>query len=678
MAKRRKPPEVPDTAVPEGMDKQELAERTEAADAYAGENPDHFVRYLDDCTNLSINAMTDIRDEQDECWRVFNEEEPYNFAWKEPWQSRVIVPKPFSNGQHGMAMIRKAFEMEFLSVENEQNQEAAEFWKKLMMIQLSRNFANFPINFSDAAGMSLVVGQSMEMIPQWMPGKGLYFDLIEPWKIHRDPDSLSRKPQSGMYWIHQEYLPLYQLKEAEKAGRYENTDDLGPGSTKSRDPNASEEEIARRRNMYHTRGDFQASVLTSEFWGTVLSPRYEMLLPDATYTVAADRVISPPRPAHYPTLRWPGVSFSALPHLLRFGGRGLVQGIKSLWYLMCNLMSLHADNLNWVVNPMLEIDVYSLIDQSDVDVYPGKTTLTKSTVQGQHVMRPVDMRSQTTDILANMNKADMMLQEGMMLNYAAAGLPGYRAEVTAREAAQNLEQSLTVVGAMGKNLEDGALDVIMAAAETIMVNMTYAELVKFMGQEVANQYRDASTPTGLRLPELTTGTFRVSGISALMRDQEILKNIVNFFPLFDKPIFTAYLEPYGFIKAWVKRAGLQDEGVMVSEEKAQQIAAAQQQQQDEQIQKQRQEEAAKAALPGMEADKHAAQADKFRAEAALRGGEAAMQGGNVVPMPTRQFGGPVDPNQPYMVGEQGPEVFVPQVPGTIVPPPVPFRDEEIP
>ncbi len=36
-------------------------------------------------------------------------------------------------------------------------------------------------------------------------------------------------------------------------------------------------------------------------------------------------------------------------------------------------------------------------------------------------------------------------------------------------------------------------------------------------------------------------------------------------------------------------------------------------------------------------------------------------------LPGRQFGGPVDQDRPYMVGEAGPEVFVPSSSGTIVP-----------
>ena len=38
-----------------------------------------------------------------------------------------------------------------------------------MRTMLSQAFADFPINFTDASGMSFAVGQSLEMLPVWRP-----------------------------------------------------------------------------------------------------------------------------------------------------------------------------------------------------------------------------------------------------------------------------------------------------------------------------------------------------------------------------------------------------------------------------------------------------------------------------------------------------------------------------
>jgi hypothetical protein len=620
------------TATPQKdvIDAQEMKERQTATDAYFKEDETHFIKYLDDCIKVSVDAMRDIRTQQDECWRVYNEEDPRNFLFKELWQSKVIYPKPFKLVQFGMSIVRKAFDVEFLSIENEQDEAAADFWKKLMTTMLSRNFANFPINFIDATGMSLAVGQSMEMIPEWHPGKGLRYILIEPWKIHRDPDAISRQPQSGTFWIHQEFMPYHVLKQMEKEERFKNIVDLSPQGAWYNNPSLSPEEIARRKNMVYSKGSMQKSLQVSEFWGTIIDSRGEMLLPNATFTAAGNRVIGEPRITPYPTMRWPGIGFSALPHLLRFDGRGLVQGIRSLWYLMCNMMSLHADHLNWAVNPMLEVDISSLVDQSDTDVYPGKVYQTYGSQQGQQVVRPVDLKSQANEMIGMLNFYDQRAQDGGLLDYSLMGAPGYRAEVTAREAAQNLDQSMTVVGSMGKNLEDGAISAILAGAETVAINMTYDELAMIMGQEIADQYKvpvSDDFPTGLNLPQLTTGRFHVSGISALMRDQEILRHMATLVaPMFDPnaqgKVFLPYLRPGSYITSVIKRTALTDENLTVSKEKMDEIDQRQQDQQDAAIASERARQDAEARVPQAMADRHAAEAEKFRLEAQAHGARA--------------------------------------------------------
>ena len=601
------------------FDEQEIAERQEAAEAYGKEDEAHFVGFMEDCVKTSVEAMTKIRLNQQECWDVFNEEEPPNYRMKEAWQSRVVVPKPFSSCQFAQALVRKAFDSEFLSIDNEQDPDAAWFWQKLMSLMLSRTYSNFPINFTDATGMSFAVGQSMEMIPVWRPGSGLRYILTEPWKIHRDPDSMTRQPQSGMYWVHQEYLDYYVLKDGEKNGQFTNIPDMGPGGSYGNaksNPNLTKEEIARRKDMMWNRSRFRAMALTSEFWGTVLDKRGELLLPNATFTVTGDRVIRLPKASPYPSLRWPGIGFSAIPHLLRFDGRSLIQGVKSLWYFMNSLFCLHADNLNWIVNPPTELDISALVDTTDIENYPGKQYLTRGTVSGQQAFRIGERRSQTGDILANMNFSDQRFQEGVMMNKESMGLPGYRAEVTKGEAAQNLEQSMTVVGLIGKNLEDGALWAIQAGAETVAINITYDELAALMGPDAANKYADASATTGLRLPQLNTGTFKIAGISALMRDMEIVRSIRDVvLPMSESELFRPYLKPYELLRAVEKRLGLRDEGIVVDSDTAARVDQAQQTQQEAGIQAQQAAAAAEAALMEVKAISEQAKADMQKAKA---------------------------------------------------------------
>lgn len=593
----------------DNLDKKEVGERTEAAQRYAGETPKHFVDYGNDCVSTSVKALLKIRQVQKECWDCYNEEPPPNYSSKEDWQSKVIIPKPYAAVQFAMAVVRKAFSSDFLSVQNETNPDVATFWQDLMQHEFNQNNADFTIAFTDSTGMAYAVGQSLEMIPVWRPGEGLRFILVEPWKICRDPDAISRHPQSGLYWIHREYIDYYRLKEAEKKGRYVNIDDVKGYLDGTQQEGLTAEEIAARKNMYWQRSKYRKAVLTSEFWGQVLSPAGEILLPSATYTWAGNQVIGLPKPSPYRTLRWPGVSFSPLPHFIRFDGRGLLEGVKTLWYWMCSLMSLHSDNLNWLVNPPKEIDVSALVDQDDLDDYPGKTTPTRGTISGNQVIRTIDRKSITNEILANLNYGDQTFQRGSLVTDIVQGLPGWRAEVTAREQAQNLEQSMTVFSLMGMNLENGAIKVTEAAAQVIEANIGVEELAEIFTEDTISQLLDSESPTGVSLPELT-GAFHISGISAIMKDAEVLKAIRDLImPLYTEGSpFVRYINPFKVLKSIEKRANLEDEDLFIPESEGEEV-------QDDQRGREEEEEELRAEMGRSEADLAAATATKEAGEA---------------------------------------------------------------
>ena len=623
---------------PKNIDPKELAEREAAAKAYAGESPQHFVDYAMDCIDLSVKAMLDIRLMQEECWRVFNEEEPDNWGLKELWQSRITYPKPNKLVRVGQAFARQAFDVDFLSIENESNPEAADFWTQFMGLMVTRNYANFPTNFADATAMALAIGTSLEVIPTWEPKKGLQLILANPENIHRDPAAESRQPWSGRYWAHQEWQSYYVLKKGEKDGVYQNIQDFSVGGGWLSSPNLTEEEIARRKNMVHTQGAYNQTVMVSEIWGTVLSPRGELILPKARYTVAGNQVIRKPEVPNYPSLRWPGVGFSALPNMRRFDGRGLVQGIRSLWYFASNLLSLHADNLNWTVNPMTEMNTDDLMNPMDNDIFPGKIMLTFRTANGQPVVRTIDRNTKNNDIIAMLSKADMMIDDGGFIDRTIQGSPGYRQGVTKGEAAQNLEQSSTIMGSIATDIEDGALNVIKSMAETVEINLTYEELKQWFPQ-FAETYKvpvSPEFPTGLNLPKLSSGNFKIAGISAFMKHQENLKNLKDMEEMFANDLFKPFLKPYPYLKARVKYTNLVDIGMLIKQEDADKIDQDQQAQQEAAIGHQGAQDEAATAAAQAEAAKHGAQADKFGAEAQANQEQAGLfnaQAGAVVPQP---------------------------------------------
>ena len=582
-------------------DAQEIEERTDAAGAYATENPKHYVDYVEECCRTTATALRDVRHLQRRCWEVYQEAEPPNYQAKQDWQSRAVLPKPYAAVQFAVAMVQAAFSPQFLSIKNEPDDAINLFWTKMMERQLDEQHANFIVRFTDASEMGFAVGQSMEMIPIWDAAKNaLTYSLVEPWKIDRDPNALNRDPQSGMYWIHSEWMDYHVLRAGEKAGRYVNTAGLQQEAQRETSGNNQllhQTDQARLRNYTHQRNKYRSAILTREFWGTVLAPNGEELLPSATYTVAGTRLISPPGPAPYSTLRWPGIGFSPLPHLLRFEGRSLLQSVVSLWYLMCNLLSLHADYQNWIVNPMREVNTQALVDKDDIDPYPGKVYQVMNTLSGQQAVRNVDQRFISGDIMANEQWYDQVFQRGTMVTDTVQGLPGYRAEITAREAAQHLAQSRSAFTKMGMNEDVGAVQAILAGMETIRLDATrqtileafpQEQLVEMFGDRGDGQPKifDDTSPTGVTLPPLR-GTLHVSGLQTLLQEAEELAAIQQLIvPMATHPVFGSYVRPYNVVKAVEARANLEDEDLIIDEKAAEQLMQQQSQRAEEMSQMQ--------------------------------------------------------------------------------------------
>ena len=550
-------------------DAQEQKERENAAGAYAKENEQHFVDYGMDCIKTSAKAREDIRLVQEECYRVYKEKEPFSYGSKQPWQSRIVVPKPYNTIQFAAGAIRKAFSPEFLSIEDAQNQGGADFWQKAMTTQLDSSHANFVIRFVDATTMGLAVGESMELKPRWVPGKGLSFVLAEPWKIFRDPDASPRDPQSGVYWIHQEWMDYHLLKQRQKQGVYENIEEAFATRGEMPDnPFMTKDAIAARKEQIWQRSKFRKMLQVSEFWGKVLSPNGELLLERATFTFGGGRVIKRPTGVRFKTLRWPGMMFSPQPDLLGLGGRGLLEGIRTIWESMCNLMCLHEDAMKWLVNPMTEINVDGLLNAGDVQIFPGKRYLTQDTMNGQQVVRTVSRRDVTGSVLANLQYYDQNYQRGTAVTDAVQGLPGYRKDITWRESEQNLSQGMEVFNLMGTNVELGAIQALTAAQEVVETYAGYEDYVAMLGQE---ELTKANIQVGNKgviegLPKMT-GAFHVSGIQKLMKDAETLSVIVGtVMPMAESGRFAPFVRPYQAIRALEIRTGLKDENIFLSKE----------------------------------------------------------------------------------------------------------------
>jgi hypothetical protein len=300
---------------------------------------------------------------------------------------------------------------------------------------------------------------------------------------------------------------------------------------------------------------------------------------------------------------------------------------------------------------MIEVDEQRMVEQDDIDPFPGKTYLVRGSINGNPAIRTIDRRFTTNEILANKQSADQDFQRGSFVNDNVQGLPGFRQQITARESAQNLQQSLTVFSIMGENLDTGAVDITESVVETIILMITRDELLEmFTLEELIETFGESEdpimkrlfqgrpvpaifvptprevmsvfgemprgvkvAPTGVELPK-PTGTFKISGLQKLLKDQQALTAAQRLIlPMSQNPMFTPFLKPHRIAKAIERLGALEDEGLLVDEDEA------------ELIDKQQKEQQAMAAEMQLKAFQQQQELEQVRAELEVKKSEFEAQ-----------------------------------------------------
>src|SRR3989304_5922588 len=454
--------------MPDIIDDQELGEREDAASRYAEEDDQHFVDYCIESASESRNSRKDILNTMALLWDAY--QNIMAFGDKETWQSRVITNKPFTAVERAVSIIRKAFkDPNYINVEGVEigDKDMSFEVKKALSYWCAPRKIDYPRKCTNSCRMALATGTSLELIPRWE--NGMLLDWTEPWKVLRDPDALTGEPWSGNYCIHEEWIDMWTLHEAAKDGYYINIDRVKEGGS-STGVQDSKEELERKKAMYWERTKYRKSVLVREFSGIVLGKKGDMLLPNAKYTIAGDVLVRKPEVIPFVKMRWAGTSFVPIPHILRYDGRGLIEGVFDIWKMLNNMLSLTMDDFSWVVNRMREIAPELMLDPSDLDFYPGKEIFRTTDMIQYPVVKDVLTTSNIEKIIAVAQYVSGLIEEGDFVNAMVEGLPGYREQITAREVSQKTEQSMGIFDSIGTETESGAVNAGYSIYETMVLN----------------------------------------------------------------------------------------------------------------------------------------------------------------------------------------------------------------
>lgn len=566
---------------------QELDQESE------GLSDGHLVNYAEECVRHTYDTTRERREKWDRLWES-HQNTIREYANKEDWQNAMVLNRPFTTTIQAKSIVRRAlierpdyFNLEAVAKDDQEQKLKASFWEKCLRYWLATKDAHMPSIFADAAEMGFVTGTSMGVKVLWRPDQNgvfrLQLDNIGPWNLFADPDRLPRKPQSGLYMIHQEYVPMDELYAMEEQGYYENVDQVGSGKHYTDAAGYTiedHEESQRRKGQRLHRMRYRKYALVNEFWGGVLNEGGRLVLPNTRYTIANGVVIRRPKRVPFPRLRWPIMQWAPIPHLLRFDGIGLFEGVMSLWHFQNNLLNIYGDNESWRTQAMYELEPSMLEDPHDREIYPGKVWQRKRGADARRAaLTPVDKPpSNLQDTQFMWELAQRQWEEGSFVTDPLKGISSQQ-EQTLGQSEMKLTASQGVFDSIGQDCEAGGVDIIgacMEVTQTFWDPSDTPSMPAILGknsQELAMMELSGFLMPEARMQSMAVNAdIKVTGISRVLERTQVLEKLKFWVLTSADPRYAPYCKDLDTIQRLA--AELRLEELLLSEEE---IVKAQQQ-----------------------------------------------------------------------------------------------------
>lgn len=459
-------------------DLQELLD--EEQNETQGIDDGHLVKYIEACVQESFKDSEERRTKDQQLWKA-HESEMDEMADKEDWQSRIVLNKPFTTCIQAKSLVRRGlldkknyFGLDTNDSPDEQAKLLSEFWEKDVRYWLDTDDAYLPDIFADSTEMGFAIGQSMATKVGWETDENgisrLTLNNFPYWHTYPDPDRKPRKPWSGLYNIHEEWVDLHELRDKETQGIYQHIDLVKTGKAGRTGSGYRIEEpkqFQRGTRKTYQRNPYRNSILVQEFWGTLLDENGDIVMRNCTFTVANGIVIRAARQNPYRRLRWPWLDFSPIPHVLNPHGYGIYESTLSLWKFQNNLLNLYVDNENWRINNMFEIDLGKLDNPTDLEVYPLKKWLKKRGAEGPAITPVLKGENSLADVEFMWSLAQNVWENGTFITELLKGDSGNKRDKTATEITLKLQQSIGVFDSIGKDCERGVEQLVWAVKEVL-------------------------------------------------------------------------------------------------------------------------------------------------------------------------------------------------------------------
>ena len=513
----------------------------------------HLVEYLEECVRHTEDTERDRMRLDELLWEA-HENVMRELQLKDDWQAKITTNEPFTTTYQAKMLVRRAVidKPDWFDLDSDLKGDPAvdmklAFWKDALKAWSKKS--RFHELYPDMAEMSFAVGISLAMKAIWKQNpdgtEGLTLARIEPWKLRRDPDAMTREPQSGLYCIHQDWVDYHVLLEGEKAGYFINVRDcLHEQETES--PYGRRDE-RKRRGLIDRTHRFRPQVYVREFWGDVLDHNGELALSGVRYTVANRTVISRPIRTNFPTLRWPIHQFAALPHLRNFHGISIIEGMLKIWKLRNNIINMTADQLSFVLNSAYEVDEHKLQNPSDKELYPGAMKSKKANATGS-AYTLIGTNKDFLPVADNLlNVTGNIYQNGTFVTELVRGEAPAKGgtQRTLGEIEIKTNQAMGVFEGISHDVEFGgeqALRMIQEVLTTYWDPWDQPSYIQMLGQKHARILgRIAFMTPEQRIDAVRQDTdVQIRGISILFQKSGLIDRLMNMAKLTDSDRFRMY------------------------------------------------------------------------------------------------------------------------------------------
>lgn len=544
----------------------------------------HLVEYAEECVRHSEDVEKDRIKLDEQLWDA-HENKMRELSLKDDWQAKLTTNEPFQTVVQAKMLVRKAIidQPDWINVTTDMSDDPsavmkASFWqdslrwwaKRTKLVQI----------LPDMTEMAFSVGQSLALKALWVTNEdgseGIKPIKIEPWKIRRDVDAMSREPQSGLYCIHQDWVDYHTLLDGENKGYYQNVRDClrDAGDEGSLD----RVKERRKRGLVDRSHKFRPQIFVREFWGGVLDRNGEMVMPKVRFTVANRTVIARPKPVLFPRIKWPIHQFSALPHMRNFHGYSLIEGMLKMWKFRNNILSMTADKLSFILNGAYEVDESKLINPADKELYPGCTKALKLGQRGAYNLIPSD--DDFLPVIEHMMAlTGNLFQNGVFVTELLKGETGQRKDITKGEVQIKTQQAMGVFEGIGRDVEYGVeqgFEMIQDVLTTYWDPWDSPAYAAVLGAKHAQILGAISMMSpDQRMEALKQETdIDVRGISVLFQKSELVDRLINMVKMTDSPRFAPYAKDDVLIR---KMASALDSSEAIRSQEEMQVMEMQQQ-----------------------------------------------------------------------------------------------------